>query len=89
MFYFNHAHLTLSYLVVNNYDMFWNTGIFILLYKCIMHNAFGDKNRWAIPLGVMVSLFILYWRCYGRRKHGSLLPLYRSNKNGPNRPRTD
>lgn len=48
-------------------------------------------NRWAIPLGVVLSLFVLYWRCYGRKKHGSrwLLPLYNNPKGGPNRPRSD
>ncbi|PQM40013.1 guanylate-binding protein 4 [Prunus yedoensis var. nudiflora] len=50
-----------------------------------------DLDRWAIPAGVIVALFVLYWRCNGRRKHGSswLLPLYNNNKGGPNRPRSD
>ncbi|KAK2401670.1 guanylate-binding protein [Trifolium repens] len=55
-----------------------------------VYNPILDLDRWAIPLGVMMTVFIIYWWSYGR-KYGSqwLLPLYRSNKNDPNRQRTD
>ncbi|KAH1261457.1 Guanylate-binding protein 1 [Glycine max] len=69
------------------YNPVWH--FIVATWETVVYSPILDLDRWAIPLGVMVSLFILYWRCYGRRKHGSLLPLYRSNKNGPNRPRTD
>ncbi|KAL2535715.1 Guanylate-binding family protein [Forsythia ovata] len=41
-----------------------------------------DLDRWAIPLGIIAAILVLYWRCYGRRKHGShwLLPLYNNQK---------
>lgn len=60
-------------------------------WETLVYSPILDLDRWSIPLGVIVSFFILYWRCCGKRKHGSgwLLPLYNSNKNGPNRPRTD
>ncbi|KAH1136497.1 hypothetical protein AAZX31_10G030200 [Glycine max] len=69
------------------YNPVWH--FIVATWETVVYSPILDLDRWAIPLGVMVSLFILYWRCYGRKKHGSLLPLYRSNKNGPNRPRTD
>ncbi|XP_019441903.1 PREDICTED: guanylate-binding protein 4-like [Lupinus angustifolius] len=70
------------------YNPVWH--FIVATWETLVYSPILDLDRWAIPLGVMVSLFILYWRCYGRRKYGSqLLPLYSSNKSSPNRPRTD
>ncbi|XP_027366125.1 guanylate-binding protein 4-like [Abrus precatorius] len=72
------------------YNPVWH--FIVTTWETLVYSPILDLDRWAIPLGVMLSLFILYWRCYGKGKYGShswLLPLYRSNNNGPNRPRTD
>ncbi|XP_061369086.1 uncharacterized protein LOC133311966 [Gastrolobium bilobum] len=71
------------------YNPVWH--FIVATWETLVYSPILDLDRWAIPLGIMLSFFILYWRCYGKRKHGSrwLLPLYSSNKNGPNRPRTD
>ncbi|KAK7393482.1 hypothetical protein VNO78_22039 [Psophocarpus tetragonolobus] len=71
------------------YNPVWH--FIVATWETVVYSPILDLDRWAIPLGVMLALLILYWRCYGRRKHGSqgLLPLYRGNKNGSNRPRTD
>ncbi|KAG6480890.1 hypothetical protein ZIOFF_057478 [Zingiber officinale] len=51
------------------------------------------KLKWAIPIGVLLLALVLYWQCFGRRKHGSgsLLPLYigRHHKSGSNRSRSE
>lgn len=59
----------------------------VATWEILVYNPILDLDRWAIPVGVMLSVFMIYWWSYGR-KYGSqwLLPLYRSNKN---RPRTD
>ncbi|KAF7818376.1 guanylate-binding protein 4 isoform X1 [Senna tora] len=72
------------------YNPVWH--FIVATWETLVYSPILDLDRWAIPLGAMLSVFILYWRCYGKRKHGSrwLLPLYSSNiKNGPNRTRTD
>ncbi|ESW16675.1 hypothetical protein PHAVU_007G176200 [Phaseolus vulgaris] len=71
------------------YNPVWH--FIVATWETVVYSPVLDLDRWAIPLGALLSLFILYWRCYGKRKYGSqwLLPLYRSNKNGSNRPRTD
>lgn len=71
------------------YNPVWH--FIVATWETVVYSPVLDLDRWAIPLGVILSLFVLYWRCYGRKKYGSqwLLPLYRSNKNGPNRPRSD
>ncbi|XP_027350593.1 atlastin-like isoform X2 [Abrus precatorius] len=71
------------------YNPVWH--FIVATWETLVYSPILDLDRWAIPLGAMVCIFILYWRCYGKRKHGSrwLLPIYRSNKNGPNRPRTE
>ncbi|KAL2323498.1 hypothetical protein Fmac_027877 [Flemingia macrophylla] len=71
------------------YNPVWH--FIVATWETVVYSPVLDLDRWAIPLAVILSLFILYWRCYGRKKYGSqwLLPLYRSNKSGPNRPRSD
>lgn len=68
------------------YNPVWH--FIVASWETLVYSPVLDLDRWAIPLGVIISFFILYWRCYGKKKHGSrwLLPLYSSNKN---RPRTD
>ncbi|KAL2934584.1 Chitin synthase C [Bienertia sinuspersici] len=71
------------------YNPVWH--VIVSTWETVVYSPVIDLDRWAIPLCVVVALFILYWRCYGRKKHGSkwLLPLYDSHKSSPNRSRTD
>ncbi|THU73951.1 hypothetical protein C4D60_Mb04t28250 [Musa balbisiana] len=49
-------------------------------------------GRWAIPIGILLLVLLLYWRCCGSRKSGShwLLPLYNNrHRDGDSRPRSD
>lgn len=71
------------------YNPVWH--VIVATWETLVYSPVLDLDRWAIPAGVIVALFVLYWRCNGRRKHGSswLLPLYNNNKGGPNRPRSD
>ncbi|XP_030501002.2 uncharacterized protein LOC115716338 [Cannabis sativa] len=70
------------------YNPVWH--VIVATWETLVYSPVLDLDRWAIPLGVVLSLFILYWRCYGIRKHGSrwLLPMY-NPKGGSNRPRSD
>lgn len=71
------------------YNPVWH--VIVGTWETIVYSPIIDLDRWAIPLCVMVALFVLYWRCYGRRKSGSnwLLPLYNSNRSSTSRSRTD
>ncbi|XP_024018705.1 guanylate-binding protein 2 [Morus notabilis] len=71
------------------YNPVWH--MIVATWETVIYSPILDLDRWAIPLGVGVSLFVLYWRCYGKRKHGSrwLLPLYNNPKSGPHRRRSD
>ncbi|KAE8668823.1 Guanylate-binding family protein isoform 2 [Hibiscus syriacus] len=71
------------------YNPVWH--YIVATWEAIVYNPILDLDRWAIPVGCMAALSVLYWRCYGRRKHKSrwLLPMYNSHKSGPNRPRSD
>uniref|UniRef100_A0A1D1ZEI7 Guanylate-binding protein 4 n=1 Tax=Anthurium amnicola TaxID=1678845 RepID=A0A1D1ZEI7_9ARAE len=71
------------------YNPAWH--FIVSTWEAIVYNPILDLDRWAIPLGVVLIIVLLYWRCNGRRKHGqrSFLPLYNSHKSGPNRPRSD
>lgn len=71
------------------YNPVWH--VIVSTWEALVYSPFLDLDRWAIPVGVILAMLILYWRCYGRRKHGShwLLPLYNNHKSGPNRPRSD
>ncbi|GAV81034.1 GBP domain-containing protein/GBP_C domain-containing protein [Cephalotus follicularis] len=70
------------------YNPVWH--FIVSTWETIVYSPFLDLDRWAIPVGFIVALLVLYWR-YGRRKHGSrwLLPLYNSSKGGSNRLRSD
>jgi hypothetical protein len=80
--------------------MFWTAEA--LYYNPVWHFIVGtwenvvyspvlDLDRWAIPIVCIIALCVLYWRCYGKRKHGArwLLPLYNNQKNGRNRERSE
>ncbi|CAN6690755.1 unnamed protein product [Malus baccata var. baccata] len=71
------------------YNSVWH--VIVSTWETLVYSPVLDLDRWAIPAGVVVALFILYWRCYGRSKHGSgwILPLYNTKKGGSNRPRSD
>ncbi|XWS76326.1 hypothetical protein CRYUN_Cryun01aG0166400 [Craigia yunnanensis] len=71
------------------YNPLWH--FIVATWETLVYSPILDLDRWAIPIGCIVALSILYWRCYGRRKHGSrfLLPMYNSHKGGSNRPRSD
>ncbi|KAK9982961.1 hypothetical protein SO802_032486 [Lithocarpus litseifolius] len=71
------------------YNPVWH--FIVATWETLVYSPFLDLDRWAIPMSVILAILILYWRCYGRRKHGSrwLLPLYNNQKSGSNRPRSD
>ncbi|XP_057964612.1 uncharacterized protein LOC131155465 [Malania oleifera] len=71
------------------YNPVWH--FIVATWETLVYSPILDLDRWAIPIGVVAAIFVLYWRCYGRRKHGShwLLPLYNNHKAGSNRPRSD
>ncbi|XP_031745154.1 atlastin-1 isoform X2 [Cucumis sativus] len=63
----------------------------VATWETIVYSPILDLDRWAIPIGVLAAVLVVYWRCCGRRKYGShwLLPLYNNPKNGSQRPRSD
>ncbi|XP_062023789.1 uncharacterized protein LOC133739977 [Rosa rugosa] len=71
------------------YNPVWH--VIVATWETLVYSPILDLDRWAIPVGVIVAVFILYWRCYGKRKQGSgwVLPLYNNQKGGSNRPRSD
>lgn len=71
------------------YNPVWH--FIVSTWETLVYSPVLDLDRWAIPLGCMIAVFVLYWRCCGNRKYGSrgLLPLYNNHKGGTNRPRTD
>ncbi|XWS36358.1 hypothetical protein CRYUN_Cryun20dG0078400 [Craigia yunnanensis] len=71
------------------YNPVWH--FIVATWETLVYSPILDLDRWAIPIGCIISIWILYWRCYGGRKHGSrwLLPLYNGHKGGSNRPRSD
>ncbi|XXG76710.1 hypothetical protein AAC387_Pa08g1007 [Persea americana] len=71
------------------YNPTWH--FIVATWETIVYSPLLDLDRWAIPVGVLLLILTLYWRCYGRRKHGSrsLLPLYNGHRSGSNRPRSD
>ncbi|CAI0385652.1 unnamed protein product [Linum tenue] len=71
------------------YNPVWH--FIVATWETVVYSPVLDLDRWAIPVVFIVVILVLYWRCYGRRKHGSrwLLPLYNTTRNGSNRPRTD
>ncbi|RVW54678.1 hypothetical protein CK203_071874 [Vitis vinifera] len=71
------------------YNPVWH--FIVATWETLVYSPILDLDRWAIPICVLVAILVLYWRCYGRRKHGSrgLLPLYNNHKGGSNRRRSD
>lgn len=71
------------------YNPVWH--FVVATWETLVYNPILDLDRWAIPIILLGAIFILYWRCYGKRKHGSrsLLPLYSNQKGSSTRPRTD
>ncbi|KAM4087465.1 hypothetical protein ACJW30_10G179600 [Castanea mollissima] len=71
------------------YNPVWH--FIVATWETLVYSPLLDLDRWAIPMSIILAILILYWRCYGRRKHGSrwLLPLYNNHKSGSNRPRSD
>ncbi|XP_059433258.1 uncharacterized protein LOC132166458 [Corylus avellana] len=74
-------------------SLYYNPGwhFIVATWEMLVYSPILDLDRWAIPVGLMLAILILYCRCYGRRKHGQrwLLPLYNNQRSGPNRPRSD
>lgn len=74
-------------------SLYYNPGwhFIVATWEMLVYSPILDLDRWAIPVGLMLAILVLYCRCYGRRKHGQswLLPLYNNHKSGPNRPRSD
>ncbi|KAG6438273.1 hypothetical protein SASPL_103210 [Salvia splendens] len=62
------------------YNPVWH-GI-VKTWETLVYSPVLDLDRWVIPLVVIAGILLLYWRCYGRRKHGSrwMLPLYANQK---------
>ncbi|KAF7120313.1 hypothetical protein RHSIM_Rhsim13G0030400 [Rhododendron simsii] len=62
------------------YNPVWH--FIVATWETLVYSPILDLDRWAIPICVIMAMLVLYWRCYGRRKHGSryVLPLYNTNK---------
>ncbi|XP_076908765.1 uncharacterized protein LOC143565783 [Bidens hawaiensis] len=62
------------------YNPIWH-GI-VATWETLVYSPILDLDRWAIQIGFIASILLIYWRCFGRRKRGphSLLPLYNSSK---------
>ncbi|XAR61149.1 hypothetical protein NMG60_11034773 [Bertholletia excelsa] len=62
------------------YNPVWH--FIVATWETVVYSPILDLDRWAIPIGVIMGILVLYWRCYGRRKHGPrwLLPVYSNHK---------
>ncbi|KAL0459465.1 UNVERIFIED_CONTAM: Guanylate-binding protein 4 [Sesamum latifolium] len=61
------------------YNPVWH-GI-VRTWEAVVYSPVLDLDRWAIPLGVIATILVLYWRCYGKRKRSRwALPLYNNQK---------
>ncbi|XP_075507651.1 uncharacterized protein LOC142544493 isoform X1 [Primulina tabacum] len=62
------------------YNPVWH--VIVGTWETLVYSPILDLDRWVIPLVVIAALLVLYWRCYGKRKHGSrwMLPLYNNQK---------
>ncbi|KAK3149068.1 hypothetical protein QOZ80_3AG0212560 [Eleusine coracana subsp. coracana] len=72
------------------YNPAWH--IIVSSWETIVYSPILDLDRWAIPIVILLSFAVLYWRCFGhRRKRGSrsLLPLYKNSHKNSTRPRSD
>ncbi|XP_062214327.1 uncharacterized protein LOC133915255 [Phragmites australis] len=72
------------------YNPAWH--IIVSSWETIVYSPILDLDRWAIPIVIMLSFAVIYWRCFGgRRKRSSrsLLPLYKNSYKNSSRPRSD
>ncbi|KAL5209371.1 hypothetical protein ABZP36_004994 [Zizania latifolia] len=72
------------------YNPAWH--IIVSSWETIVYSPILDLDRWAIPIVILLSFTVLYWRCFGRRKRGSrssLLPLYKNSHKNTARARSD
>ncbi|KAL3531285.1 hypothetical protein ACH5RR_010607 [Cinchona calisaya] len=62
------------------YNPVWHA--IVATWETLVYSPILDLDRWAIPICAVAAVFLVYWRCYGRRKHGSrwLLPVYNNQK---------
>ncbi|PWA63037.1 guanylate-binding family protein [Artemisia annua] len=61
------------------YNPVWH-GI-VATWETLVYSPVLDLDRWAIQIGFIALILLVYWRCFPKRKHGprSLLPLYADN----------
>ncbi|URD95157.1 GTP binding protein [Musa troglodytarum] len=67
----------------------WAMFIFLETYARMF---WSSESLWATPIGILLLVLLLYWRCCGSRKPGShwLLPLFNNrHRDGDSRPRSD
>ncbi|KAJ6685009.1 GUANYLATE-BINDING PROTEIN 4-LIKE [Salix purpurea] len=70
------------------YNPVWH--FIVATWETLVYSPILDLDRWALPLGFVAAILVVYWRCYGGRTGSRwLLPLYNNHKGGTNRPRTD
>ncbi|KAG2534588.1 hypothetical protein PVAP13_9NG071175 [Panicum virgatum] len=72
------------------YNPAWH--IIVSSWETIVYSPILDLDRWAIPIVIMLSFGLLYWRCFGGRRkrgRGSLLPVYKNSYKNSTRPRSD
>ncbi|XP_027095931.1 guanylate-binding protein 5 [Coffea eugenioides] len=62
------------------YNPVWHA--IVATWETLVYSPILDLDRWAIPIGLVAAVFVVYWRCYGRKKHGPrwLLPVYNNPK---------
>lgn len=72
------------------YNPAWH--IIVSSWETIVYSPILDLDRWGIPIVIMLSFGILYWRCFGGRRkrgRGSILPVYKNSYKNSTRPRSD
>lgn len=60
------------------YNPMWHA--IVATWETLVYSPVLDLDRWAVQLGLVAVILLVYWRCHGRMKHkhgsNSLLPLY-------------
>ncbi|XP_042518254.1 guanylate-binding protein 4 [Macadamia integrifolia] len=71
------------------YNPVWH--FIVSTWETLVYSPILDLDRWATPIGMMLIIFVLYWRCYGRSKLGARwqLPLYNNHKGSSNHRRSE
>ncbi|GJR44567.1 guanylate-binding protein 2 [Tanacetum coccineum] len=61
------------------YNPVWH-GI-VATWETLVYSPVLDLDRWAIQIGFIALILLVYWRCFPKRKHRprSLLPVYTDN----------